>query len=166
MLPLLAVLGSQLPPPAALPPKSQSHLISFLSGISLRKEYPTLTHHRIAFLPLEHPPRSHISRSPLSCLVSSRLSLYPQGHSIHLISLPTHLLTLSFLTTNFVSIQIPSTALAPLPSSSFTHPPTHPFFLFFLPAHILPHSALSEPSESSVFHISFLFLNQGTIPPL
>ena len=63
MLPLLAVLGSQLP--AALSPKSQSHLISFLSGISLRKEYPTLTHHRIPFLPLEHPPRSHISRSPL-----------------------------------------------------------------------------------------------------
>lgn len=132
MLPLLAVLGSQLPPPAALSPKSQSHLISFLSGISLRKEYPTLTHHRIPFLPLEHPPRSHISRSPP--LVSSFPLPSGTQHPPHIASNSSFNSKLSNYELCLYSNSLYRTGSSPLLLLySSTHPPILP--LLFTRAH-------------------------------
>ena len=113
---------------------------STLSQKSISSNFIFIRHLTPKRIPHTHPSSHPIppfgTPAPFAHLqipsILSRLSLYPQGHSIHLISLPTHLLTLSFLTTNFVFIQIPSTALAPLPSSSFTHPTSS---LLFTRAH-------------------------------
>ena len=120
-------------PRSTLSQKSISSNFIFIRHLT-PKEYPTLTHHRIPFPPLEHPPRSHISRSPPPCLVFPFTLSSGTQHPPHIASNSSFNSKLSNYELCLYSNSLYRTGSSPLLLLySSTHPPILP--LLFTRAH-------------------------------